>query len=92
MLNRTQQPMVNPIEHIDIIQAKKRVLSNGIPVYYVDAGSQDVVKVDFIFEAGTWFQPINLVASICNAMLEEGSVDYSAAQIAEKFDFYGSYN
>ncbi len=91
MLNRSIQPMVNPIEHIDIIQAKKHTLSNGIPVYYVDAGSQDVVKIDFIFEAGTWFQPINLIASVCNSMLEEGSVHYSASQIAERFDFYGSY-
>ena len=91
MPNRTIQPMVNPIEHIDIIQAEKRLLSNGIPVYYVDAGSQDVVKVDFIFEAGTWFQPINLVASMCSSMLEEGSARYSASEIVEKFDFYGSY-
>ncbi|HAH23718.1 MAG TPA: peptidase M16, partial [Prolixibacteraceae bacterium] len=91
MLNRTIQPMVNPIEHIDIIQAEKRLLSNGIPVYFVNAGSQDVVKVDFVFEAGTWFQSQNLVASMCSSMLEEGSVRYSASQIAEKFDFYGSY-
>lgn len=91
MLNRTIQPMVNPIEHIDIIQAKKRTLSNGIPVYYVDAGSQDVVKIDFIFEAGAWFQPANLIASICSSMLEEGSAGYSGAEIAERFDFYGSY-
>ncbi len=91
MLNRTIQPIVNPIEHIDIIQAEKRLLSNGIPVYFVNAGSQDVVKIDFIFEAGTWFQPVNMVASLCNSMLEEGSAGYSAAEIAEKFDFYGSY-
>ena len=91
MLNRTIQPMVNPIEHIDIIQAEKRLLSNGIPVYYVNAGSQDVVKVDFVFEAGTWFQSQNLVASMCSSMLEEGSVHYSASQVAERFDFYGSY-
>jgi hypothetical protein len=57
MLNRTIQPIVNPIDHIDIVKAEKRLLSNGIPVYFVNAGSQDVVKVDFIFEAGTWFQP-----------------------------------
>jgi len=91
MLNRTIPPLANPIEHIDIIQAEKRLLSNGIPVYFVNAGSQDVVKVDFIFEAGTWFQPFNLVASLCNSMLEEGSAGYSAAEMAEKFDFYGSY-
>ncbi|MFA5328728.1 MAG: pitrilysin family protein [Prolixibacteraceae bacterium] len=91
MLNRQIQPTVNPIEHIDIVQAEKRLLSNGIPVHFVNAGTEDVVKIDFIFEAGTWFQPMNLVASLCNSMLEEGSENYTAAEIAEKFDFYGAY-
>jgi predicted Zn-dependent peptidase len=91
MLNRTIQPIVNPIEHIDMVQAEKRLLSNGIPVYYVNAGSQDVVKIDVIFNAGTWYQTTNLVASLCNSMLEEGSSGFSAAEIAEKFDFYGAY-
>ena len=91
MLKRSIQPTVNPIEHIDVVQAEKRLLSNGIPVYFVNAGSQDVVKIDFIFEAGTWFQPVNLVASHCNAMLEDGSANYTAAEIAELFDFYGAY-
>lgn len=90
MLNRKIQPTVNPIEHIDLVKAEKRILSNGIPVHFVNAGTQNVVKIDFIFEAGTWFQKSNLVASLCNSMLEEGSENYTAAQIAEKFDFYGA--
>ncbi len=91
MLNRKIQPTVNPIEHIDRIKAEKRMLSNDIPVYFVNAGTQDVVKIDFIFEAGTWFQSANLEASLCNSMLEEGSENFTAAEIAEKFDFYGAY-
>ncbi len=91
MLNRTIQPTVNPIEHIDMVKAEKRLLSNGIPVHFVNAGTQDVVKIDFVFEAGTWFQPANLVASLCNSMLEEGSKNYTAVEIAEKLDFYGAY-
>ena len=91
MLNRNIQPTVNPIEHIDMVKAEKRLLPNGIPVYFVNAGSQDVVKIDFIFEAGTWFQQANLIASLCNSMLEEGSANFSAADIGEKFDFYGAY-
>lgn len=91
MLNRKIQPTVNPIEHIDMVKAEKRMLSNGIPVHFVNAGTQDVVKIDFIFEAGTWFQPVNLVASLCNSMLEEGSLNFTAAEIAEKFDFYGAH-
>jgi predicted Zn-dependent peptidase len=91
MLNRNIQPEVNPIEHIDMVQAEKYLLSNGIPVHYINAGTQDVVKLDIVFEAGTWFQPANLIASLCNSMLEEGSENYSAAEIAEKFDYYGAY-
>ena len=91
MLNRTIQPTVNPIEHIDMVKAEKRMLSNGIPVHFVNAGTQDVVKIDFVFEAGTWFQKSNLVASLCNSMLEEGSANFTAAEIAEKVDFYGAY-
>jgi zinc protease len=91
MLNHKIQPTVNPIEHIDLVKAEKRMLSNGIPVHFVNAGTQDVVKIDFIFEAGTWFQPANLVASLSNSMLEEGSENYTAAEIAEKFDFYGAH-
>jgi predicted Zn-dependent peptidase len=91
MLNRKIQPTVNPIEHIDMVKAEKRILSNGIPVHFVNAGTQDVVKIDFIFEAGTWFQKTNLVASLCNSMIEEGSENYTAAEIAEKVDFYGAY-
>ena len=91
MLNRKIQPAVNPIEHIDYVKAEKRLLSNGIPVYFINGGTQDVVKVDFIFEAGTWLQKSNMIASLCNSMLEEGSKNYKAAEIAEKFDFYGAY-
>lgn len=91
MLNRKIQPAINPIEHVDMVKAQKFVLSNGIPVHYINAGTQDVVKLDIVFEAGTWFQPANLVASLCNAMLEEGSANYTAAEIAEKFDYYGAY-
>jgi predicted Zn-dependent peptidase len=91
MLQRTIQPPVNPIGHIDMIKAEKKLLMNGIPVYSIDGGTQDVVKIDFIFEAGTWYQPANLVASLCNSMLEEGSANFAAAAIAEKFDFYGAY-
>lgn len=91
MLKRSEQPSVHPIEHIDYVKAEKRLLSNQVPVYFVNAGSQDVVKIDFLFDAGTWFQKANFISSTCNSMLEEGSLNFTGAQIAEKFDFYGAY-
>jgi len=91
MLKRSIKPETSPIEHIDMVRAESKLLSNGIPVHFVNAGTQDVVKIDFIFEAGTWFQSSNLIASLCNSMIEEGSSRYSASEIAENFDFYGAH-
>lgn len=90
-VNRKIQPLFKQIETIDIIKARKQQLTNSIPVYTIKAGTQEVVRVDLIFDAGSWYQPQPLVASATNAMLLEGTSTYSAAQIAEKFDFYGAF-
>lgn len=91
MLNRTIEPATHAIEHISYLEPERFRLSNGIPVYGINAGSQELVKIEFVFEAGTWYQPANLVAGLANAFLNEGSQNYSAAQIAETFDARGAY-
>jgi predicted Zn-dependent peptidase len=91
MLNRILPPPTQPIGQINYSKAKTVKLSNGLPVHFINAGTQDVVKCDFIFEAGIWEQSKNLIASTCNSMLEEGSIDFTSEQIAKEFDFYGAY-
>ncbi|TKG96908.1 insulinase family protein [Puteibacter caeruleilacunae] len=90
-LNRNIAPDNHPITHIPKICADETKLSNGIPVYSINAGSQDVVKIDIIFNAGLWQQDCNLQATLSNAMLNEGTSNNTAAQIAETFDFHGAY-
>ena len=90
-LDRNIQPHTYPIDKIDFIQAKKKVLANGIPLYYLNAGDQDVIKIDFIFEAGTKYQNYPLIATTTNSLLSEGTKSYTSAQIAEKLDFYGAF-
>ena len=89
--NRQTEPALHKIEKPDLIHAKKSSLRNGIPVFALKAGQQEVCKIDFVFEAGIWQQQKPLLASLSNAMLQEGSANYSAAQIAEFFDFHGAY-
>lgn len=90
-LNRTQQPDFKAIEHVAVPAAKREQLSNGIPVYYLDAGTQDVVKVELIFEAGNASQSAPLVAMVANALISGGTDTYTAKEIAERFDYYGAY-
>ena len=90
-LNRNLPPQFKTIEHVDIPKSKKEILSNEIPVHIISGGSQDVVKIELIFNAGLWYQKYPLIASTCNSMLNEGTENYTASELAEKFDFYGAY-
>ncbi len=91
MIDRTLAPEIKTTEKPGLIKPEKVLLDNGLPVYLLQAGTQDVCKIDFIFEAGSWYQYMPLQAALSNAMLQEGSTNYSAAQIAEAFDFHGAY-
>jgi predicted Zn-dependent peptidase len=90
-LYRNTAPKFKTVDSIDILGDTKHTLSNNIPVYVINGGSQEVLKIEFIFEAGVWHQKSPLVASFANSMLNEGTSKFNAAQIAEKFDFYGAY-
>ncbi|MDE5424230.1 insulinase family protein [Ancylomarina sp. DW003] len=90
-LNRSLPPQFKTIEHVDIPISKQDVLSNQIPVHIIEGGSQEVLKIEIIFNAGLWYQKSPLIAGTCNLMLNEGTEKYTAAELAEKFDFYGAY-
>lgn len=90
-LNRKEPPLFRRVEHINITKAKKRHLTNGIPVFCIEAGSQEVVKIEFLFDAGSWYQTAPLIASTTNSMLTEGTASRNSAQIAEFFDYYGAF-
>jgi len=89
-LNRKEQPKFQKIEKIDIIKAKSSKLDNGIPIHFIDAGNEDVLKIDIIYNAGTWYQEEPLLASFTNDLLLGGTKKYSSAQLAENIDFYGA--
>ncbi|MBK0382550.1 insulinase family protein [Pedobacter sp. SD-b] len=91
MLNRTQEPVFKQIENIDFIKAEKYLLKNEIPVFIVNAGEQELVRIEFIFKNKAWELEKPLMPSITNAMLTEGTHSLSSAQIASKIDFYGAF-
>ncbi|MEA2107309.1 MAG: pitrilysin family protein [Bacteroidota bacterium] len=66
-------------------------LENNIFAHFMDAGTQEIVKIDIIFEAGSWHQSKPFTASATNEMLMEGSKNLSSQQIAEKLDYYGAF-
>jgi predicted Zn-dependent peptidase len=90
MLDRTQPPLLHPIHHLVLPPVQTLTLDNGIPVHVVNMGTQEVLKVELIFNAGRPFETKQLAARATASMLKEGTKNYTSAQIAEQFDFYGS--
>lgn len=90
-LNRAIAPSFKAIEKIEMIQAQAQKLSNNIPVYTINAGTQDVIKIEFLFSAGMYEQDMPLQATTTSSLLEEGTSKMNANEIAEAVDYYGAF-
>lgn len=76
---------------LDLKPYEKYTLDNGVPVYAIQAGAEDVMMVELVFYAGNCFEEKNMVASAANYLLKNGTSVRTAFQINERFEFYGSY-
>lgn len=70
---------------------ERMVLSNGIPLNVLNAGENEVVRIDFLIKGGRWQQVQPLQALFTNRMLREGTRRFTAAEIAERLDYYGAW-
>lgn len=93
MLNRkTPPPIVDAVNfNLQLKPYTKFTLKNGIDVYTVNAGAEDVMAIEWVFFAGNSYEEQNLVAASANFLLKNGTSQRSAFQINEHFDYYGSY-
>lgn len=91
MINRSIAPPFKTISSIPVAKAQHYKLNNGIDFYAVNAGSQELIKLEFIFKAGMYFQPAPLIASATNSLLECGTKSFTANQISDGVDFFGSF-
>ena len=66
-------------------------LDNGMPVYTINAGTQEVLQVEWVFYAGNWFEQQRSVASATNYLLKNGTSKKNAFQLNEEFEYYGAY-
>lgn len=90
-MDRTIQPKIQTLKNFRILTPVRTTLPNGIPLTVINAGEQDVVRMDILFAGGRWQQSQKLQALFTNRMLREGTTKYTAATIAEKLDYYGSW-
>ena len=90
-LDRTLPPLLRPLEAFEILRPERLEMKNGMQLNVIRAGSQEVVRLDFLIGGGQWHQTQALQALFTNRMLREGTPTMTSAQIAEKLDYYGAW-
>lgn len=88
-MNR-QQPVIAPVS-ARVDEARRQTLGNGVTLYTLAADEFEVLRVTFVFRAGTSVQRRFFSASAVANLLAEGSERWSARELAEELDFYGSW-
>lgn len=91
MIDRAQAPAFGQVENIELIRAKPLVLANGLKVFSIDGGEQDLVRIEFIFANIAYDPKKPLQAFACNTMLNDGTSELSSTEIADRVDYYGSF-
>lgn len=93
MLNRTIAPPITDAVNFNLqLQPyEKYILKNGVEVFAIKAGTEDVMLAEWVFDAGNWYEEKNLQAAVTNHLLKNGTSKKSAFDINEHFEYYGSY-
>lgn len=66
-------------------------LDNKIPVYHVHSDEQETLQLEWVFEAGTWYESSSLIAITTNILLKNGTKQHTSEQLNEMIEYYGAF-
>jgi zinc protease len=91
LLDRTIAPDAQPITKINIPEVEVSQLANGLPIYLINTSTQPIVRFEAVFEAGNKFEAKTGLSYFTLKMLTEGTKNFTANEIAEKFASIGYF-
>lgn len=92
-MDRKVAPPIKDAVHLDLKLKpyQKFTLDNGVDVYAIDAGAEEVMQLEWVFYAGNWYEEKNMVAASTNSLMKNGTHKRTAFSINEHFEYFGSY-
>lgn len=91
MLDRKSAPDYVQDTSFDLIKPQQTSLPNGVDIFFIHGGSQDVLKIELTFKAGRWFETTWGAAHFTSNLLAKGTKNRSSFEIAQWFDRYGAH-
>lgn len=90
-LDRSKAPVYQAIQKLDIIEATTQTLPNNIKLHTINAGEQDILRLEIIFPTGNFQETQVGQAFFTGKMLSEGTTHRTAQEINEDIDQYGAF-
>jgi predicted Zn-dependent peptidase len=91
-VDRSVAPKPTHIEKLNFLEPEVFTLDNGVKVYALKGGEQEIVKTDIILDTGSLQGNNRLVPSVTNDLLFTAAGNKNSEQIANEFDFFGAFN
>jgi zinc protease len=89
MLNRKNPPEFVQSTEFNLIPHEYQTLPNGCELYFVPGGEQEVIKIEFIINAGKWSEPSRGITHFTSILLSKGTTNHSGKYISSTLDFLG---
>lgn len=90
MLDRSTAPKLRSFSDLSFDYPDYITLSNGVKLYVLNNGDQDVNRFEVIYRGGLFEEAKPLQSFALASMLIHGSDKYSSQEVAEILDFNGS--
>ncbi|MFN7260505.1 MAG: M16 family metallopeptidase [Cyclobacteriaceae bacterium] len=90
MLDRRTPPNFSTEFQFNLPSPEIIALKDNLSLVWLKEIQQDIVKVDFVFEAGKWHEPKKGVSYFTGHMLEKGTSNFTSEKIASVLDQQGA--
>lgn len=92
-MNRNTPPEITNTSELplELKSCRNFKLDNGVEVYLFEGGSQEVLSLDWVFDAGNCYEEKNLVSATTSYLLRCGTKNMNAFSINETFEQYGAF-
>ncbi|WP_420147772.1 M16 family metallopeptidase [Spirosoma sp.] len=91
VLDRTQSPAFQAIQEVRLPPVQTHYLDNGLPLHIIAVAHQPVLRLECVFEAGTWYEQVAGTSFFAMKMLAEGTRSRTSTEISEYIDRYGVF-
>ncbi len=90
VIDRVNGPAIQPIKVSEFPEYEKIVLDNGLALYLLNAGTQEIFKFELMGHAGRRFERAPGIGRMTASIIKEGNKNKNSHQLSEYWDYYGA--